>query len=239
MQDRPATWTVERLWAEWWRIGGVCGILFVITFIVGAIVGGAPPDYTDSAEEIRDWFGKNGGRYLFGDHITGVAFVLFFLPFLSSLRGVLGLAEGGSGMWSRVAFAGGFATLILGGAASFFWGALAFGLDVRQDGLNDESIRTLMYLDHFAFTTTVLGTIPFSLATSLVILQTGVLWRWLSIPGFALFVAALITPLSILSGDVESPLGLLGFIAFIVLAAWILLLSIAMIMKRAIVVEGA
>jgi len=213
---------------KWWRVGGVAGILYLVMFIIGIILQGGPPNFDDPVDEIQGWFTDNGKQYIAGNYLIGLGFVLFFLPFLSSLRGLLAAAEGGAAVWSRVAFAAGLAFLILGAAASSFQGALAFGLGVVEEG-DEATIRTLMYLDYYAFSGTLpLVVTPLFLASSLVILRTGVLWRWLAVLGLVVAIGALIGGLTPLDSDSEG----IAFISFIAIAAWVLLVSIAMIMKR-------
>src|SRR3990172_5328263 len=140
---------------KWWRVGGMAGILFLITFIGAIILEGEPPSFDDPVNKIRDWFVDDGKQFLVAEYLIGLAFTLFFLPFLASLRGVLASAEGGPAVWSRVAFAGGLIFLIFGAVASFFWATLAYSFGVVENG-DEGTIKTLMYLDHVAFTTAVL-----------------------------------------------------------------------------------
>src|SRR3990172_6427352 len=77
---------------KWWRVGGMAGILFLITFIVAIMLEGEPPSFDDPVNKIRDWFADNGKQFLVAEYLIGLAFTLFFLPFLASLRGVLASA---------------------------------------------------------------------------------------------------------------------------------------------------
>ncbi|HWC29764.1 MAG TPA: hypothetical protein VG845_06755, partial [Dehalococcoidia bacterium] len=90
---------------QWWRLGGISGILFLVLFLIGGSMQAEPPMYDDPVEEIRAHWVDEGGTYLTGDYIIGVGFILFFFPFLSALTSLLGNAEGGTRMWSRIAFA--------------------------------------------------------------------------------------------------------------------------------------
>lgn len=221
---------LDQLYDRWWRVGGVFGILFLILFIVGIALQGDAPDFDAPTDEIRDWFADNGEQYLVADYLVGLAFVLFFLPFLASLRGVLAAAEGGAGIWSRVAFAGGLVLLVLGAVAGVFWSALAFGFGVAEEG-EEGTIRTLMYLDRAAYATLPMAYAPFLLGSSIVIARTGVLWRWLAILGL---IGAVLGPLAGLSGlesDPEGGFSIFWFITGPVVALWFLLVSVNMIVK--------
>ncbi|MDO8611905.1 MAG: hypothetical protein Q7R32_03660 [Dehalococcoidia bacterium] len=216
---------------KWWRVGGIAGILYLVLFIAGIVVQGEVPAFDKPVDEIRDWFTDNGEQYLVGDYMVGLAFMLFFLPFLASLRGLLAAAEGGPAVWSRVAFAGGLLFLIFGATASVFWGALAYGFGVVENG-DEGTIRTLMYLNSYGFTLLALALAPLLLASSLVIFRSGVLWRWLVVPGLLAGVLGIIGGASSLDSDPEGALGGLGFLAILLAALWILLVSINMILKR-------
>src|SRR3989337_2492401 len=151
---------------KWWRVGGVAGILYLVMFMIGIILQGGPPNFDDPVNEIQDWFTDSGKQYIAGNYLISLGFVLFFLPFLSSLRGLLASAEGGAAVWSRVAFASGLLFLVFGATASIFWGALAFGFGVVEEG-DEGTVKTLMYLDAYAFSGLFMVLVPLLLSVSL------------------------------------------------------------------------
>ena len=165
---------------KWWRVGGLMGVLFLVVFFVGASVQGESVAFDDPVDEIRGWFADNGEQHLVGNYLIVLAFVLFFIPFLASLRGLLAGAEGEPAVWSWVAFSGGLALVLIGFVASLFRGTLAYAFGVAEGG-DRETIRTLMYLNHLGEATFVLAFVPFVLGSSLVIARTAVLWRWLAL----------------------------------------------------------
>ncbi len=219
------------LWSNWWRVGGVAGILFLVFFIIGIIIQGDLPTFDDPVDETQAWLTDNGEQYLVGDYIISLGFLLFFLPFLSSLRGLLAAAEGGAAVWSRVAFAGGFLFLILGAASSVFLGSLAYSFGMVEEA-DESAIRTLQYLDFFAVRGILFALTPFLLASSLVIWQTGVFWRWLGLVGLLVAVLAAIAGASYFDSDPEGAVAQIGFIAGPLGGLWLLVVSIAMIMKQ-------
>jgi hypothetical protein len=215
---------------QWWRLGGVLGIAFIVLFIIGGfILQGESPTYNDPIAEIRAYWEDDGQTYLIGDYLIGLAIVLFFLPFLVCLRTLLGRAEGEPQIWSRVCFAGGLLIIAFSAAAAAAWSALAFG----AENLDDESLLTLMYLDVGAWNAFPYAIGAFVGAASIVMIQTGVLWRWLGYLGLVVAIAALITPLGILDEDPEDIFDTLGIIPFLGLAIWLLLTSIGMLMIKA------
>ena len=212
---------------DWRRIGGAAGILFVVLFLVGAIgLQGDTPMTTDPPAEVREYLADNGTRYLTGDFIISIGFVFGFWPFLSALRSLLGQAEGEPRMWSRYALIGGLVATVFGALSSLFWGALALGgADVADDSLT----RTFMHASDYGFSGITFAFAAFVVASSLVILRTGVLWRWLGWAGLVDGVALVIGSAWTIDGDPEGPLAFLGFIALIVLLLWVLAVSIAML----------
>ncbi|MBI4301807.1 MAG: hypothetical protein HY664_04295 [Chloroflexi bacterium] len=223
----------EGFWAQWWRVAGVAGIVFVILFMVGMGLQGDAPSHEDSASEIAAWFTDNGKLYIVGDYLIGLGVVLFFLPFLVALRSLLGEAEGGAGIWSRLAFVGGVVVVTLGGALSAFQGALAYGFGVVGEG-DEATVLTMLYATFYQVTSLMLVVAFFLLASSWVIWRTAVLWRWLAGLGLVVAVLGIITPLAQLDANPEGTLSIFGFIAFLGFPLWVLLVSIAMITKKSL-----
>jgi hypothetical protein len=220
------------IWSQWWRVGGLLGVAFIILFIVAGIaLQGETPFFDDPINEVRTYFDEDGTRYLVGDYLNGIAFVFLFLPFLIILRGVLSWVEGPPNILSWLAFAGGIATVILGGAAGISWGALAMGAATDPE-VDDTSIRTLMYVDAFAFSALSLTLALFVLAASAVIFRTGVLWRGLAALGLLAGVAGIIGGAWPIEGESEGVLEVIGFIGFLGFALWMLLASINMLVMR-------
>ena len=85
----------NRIWPYWWRFGGLDGIIWAVLFIIGAFVlQGDSPSRTDSIESIRQYWIDDGTRYLVGDFLISVAFMIFFTPYLIALRWFVGRGEG-------------------------------------------------------------------------------------------------------------------------------------------------
>jgi hypothetical protein len=133
---------------RWWTAGGISGLLFVIILIVvGAGIQGGAPVYDEGVDEIRAYWVDDGGSYLTGDYILGLAFFLLYIPYLVALRTLLGNAEGGSQICSRIAFVGGLMVIVLAATAAVSWTTLA----LAAEQLSDESIMLLSYVDLAAY----------------------------------------------------------------------------------------
>jgi hypothetical protein len=213
---------------QYWRVGGACALLLLVMFIIGAVLqGGEPPMFDDPVEEIRAFWVENGDDYLLGDYIIGLGFILFFFPFLSSFRSLLGAAEGGMQTWSRIVFGGGILLFALAGASGIFWTALAWG-DVAENA-SDDTIQTLMWLDVAAWHFMPAGMAVMALSAALVILQTKVLPVWYGGLTLIYGVIAIISPLSILSDDPDDSF---GWIVFPASAIWLLVTGILLLLKK-------
>lgn len=218
------------LGSQWWRVGGVLGIGWVIVFIVEVILQGGVPARDDSVEEIRRYFTDDGDLYLVGRYLVGIGLVLFFAPFVVCLRWLLDSAEGRPPILSWLTALGGVMVVIWGMLAGLFWGTLALGAAESAD-VNDSSIRLLMELDLYAFTFLSFALALFVGAASLLIARTGILWRWLGGIGLLAAVLLIIGVAWPIEGDEEGPVAAIGFLGNIGAILWVLLTSIAMIMR--------
>jgi hypothetical protein len=214
---------------QWWRLGGVLGIAFIIAFIIGGIVlQGETPYYDDPIEEVRAYWEDDAQSYLIGDYIIGVAVMLGFLPFLVCLSSFLGRLEREPQLLSRLGLYGGLAFVIMTAAAASTWITLAFA----SEQLEDESIRLIMFLDLAMWNAIPFFTGLFLLAFSLMMVRIPRAWRFIGAFGLIVGVLALLAPLGILDDDPEDFFDILGFIAFAGLAIWLLATSIALAATR-------
>jgi hypothetical protein len=157
-----------------------------------------------------------------------LGFILFFLPFASALRSLLGVAEGGVQMFSRISFAGAVLFIALAGAEGAAWTSLAVG-DFAENA-SDDTINLLMSLDmagsHFLPAALAIMALP----SGLVMVQTRVLPIWLGALTLIYSVLAIVSSLSILADNPED--SAVGWIGFVGGAIWILLTSIVMVTKK-------
>jgi len=208
------------------------GIGFVILFIIGPVfLTGDTPMRDDSIEDIRKYFADDGEMYLVGDYIAGIAFVFFFLPYLVTLRWVLGSGEGWPPIWSWLTVIGGLSMVVIGGASAVSFGALAIS-EGNPDIIDDAGVRLLMETSTYAFAGFSLTMGLFVASASLVVLRTGVLWRWLAGLGFLAAVLLVIGAAWPIDGNEEGALAIGGFIGAPLTLLWILISSIAMIMMK-------
>lgn len=215
---------------QWWRVGGGFGIAFIILYIISVILHGNVPVYDDPIEDIRAFWVDEGQTFLVGEVLLAIAFFLLFLPFVVVLRELLGRAEGSAQIISRVALSAAIISIALAATGAAFWGTLAFG-DFAETA-SDDVIRTFMVIDILAFTTYRVALGAFVLAASLVMLGTGVLWKWLGALGIVDAIFLVVSRFGLLSANPESAPDIMGFLATIGFGLWLLLTSIGMIMRK-------
>jgi hypothetical protein len=75
----------------------------------GAVVlQGEPPASDASLAEVRQFFTDHRTRFLVGDCLADLSFLLLLLPFVVGLRSLLGAAEGGPQIAARLVLVGGW-----------------------------------------------------------------------------------------------------------------------------------
>jgi hypothetical protein len=161
----------------------VSGIIFVALWIATLSVTGNDVSSSDSDGKILAYYADSGHRH---KHIAGFFLVLaaslFFVWFLSVLRGRLARAEGGAGALTTAAFGAGLvsAAMWMASIALFFAPAAAregtskFHLDPNTYRI----INDMGYEIFFAATTIALVIVA---ATSLMGLRAGVVPKWLGL----------------------------------------------------------
>jgi hypothetical protein len=213
---------------RWQRITGVFGLAWIALFAVGGIaLQGQPPAYDAPIGETRDFFAAHADRYLWGDYIAGLAFVLCLLPFVVGLRSVLGAAEAAPQLASRLVLVGGIATVIVGDAATAFLDALALAGAPAE--LPDTTIRLLLELDAVAIAAIGLPMALTAIAAATVIWQTGVLRRWLAPVAVLSGLLHIIGAAFVAADDPDGPLFFIRFAGLITFAVFVAASSISLI----------
>ena len=182
------------------RIGGICGILFVVLVVPSFL---SPPDTPVAAsgpQDVIDYFNSRQDGILIFNGLLLIFAAFFFLWFLGVLQDVLRGAEGEGYGFSSVSLAGGllFIALVVAGAAVeiVYPATLARFENFQQDAqLGFLSLALSGWMYRFAF----VGMSVLIAATSAVTLRTGILPEWLAWAGFAVALVALLRFLSPLS----------------------------------------
>lgn len=213
---------------QWPRITGAFGLAWIVLFALGGIaLQGQPPAYDAPIGETRDFFAAHGDRYLWGDYIAGLAFILCLLPFAVGLRSVLGAAEGPPQIASRLVLVGGIATVIIGDAATAFLDALALGGPPAE--LPDSTIRLLLELDAVAIAAIGLPMALTAIAAATVIWTTGVLPRWLAVVAALSGLFHIIGATFVAHDDADGPVFFIRFAGLIAFAVFVAGSSVTLI----------
>jgi hypothetical protein len=171
------------------------GILAALTFVFGLAAAADSPDNDDTDAKILAWYADHGHRVgvIIGAFI--LAFCgLFLLWFASGLRQRLRLAEGPEGRLANVALGGGvlLVALLWVGAAALAAIPAGVSLGGSTQLTNADLAR---FLPSIGFGSILIfamfGAIALIDATSIVIMRTGVLPRWLGWLGFVCGVVLL------------------------------------------------
>jgi hypothetical protein len=194
---------------SWARYAPLSGILFVVLLVVSFFIGGDTPDSNDSTQKVIQLWSDNDSKQIAGAIVGAVATVPF-LWFLSSLRSMLRVAEGGTGRLSNLAFAGG----ILLATGAVVDSSLQFAVAESVGDVPPLVTQSLSVLYSDFFFVFPIGVGTFALATGLVVLRTGVLAAWLGWLVFLLGIIAFVP--------------LVGFFSVFVVFAWIVVVSIIM-----------
>jgi len=200
------------------RWAALSGALFVMLWVSAFLIPGDTVESGDSDADILAYFGDEGQRTReFIAWVLLVAASLPFIVFISVLRGRLECGEGGAGVWTMAAFGAGLVSTALWIVAATLY--VVPSLDTNGEGgfqLDPDTFRLLSDGGFIAWVSA--GTIMsvLVLATSVLGVRAGVIPRWLSWLGFAV-------ALSLLAAFLVIPV--------IVLLAWLLTVSIALVWR--------
>jgi hypothetical protein len=214
--------------SSWARATGYFGLAWFVLFVVGGIaIQGEPLPYDTPIGEARDFFVDHGTSYLWGDYIAGLAFVLCLLPFVVGLRVVLGAAEGGPQIASRLVLAGGVATVVIGDAATAFLDGFALGGPPAD--LPDSNIRLFLELDAVAIAAIGLPMALTAISAAWVIWRTSVLPRWLGPVGALSGLLHIVGATFVAAHDAGGPLYAMRFAGMITFGAFVVASSASLI----------
>ncbi len=199
------------------RFSALAGVLAAVLWIVGVAViggghlglpGGVPEE---SADEVLAHFRENEDAVVSGGWLFMLG-SLAFLWFVGILRGWLTRAEGGSGTFSAIAFAGGIATGVF--ALGIPAGGVVAALGIDQLGAPEAA--ALNALEAAFFVGAELAAIVLLAASAAVALRTAALPRWWAAASLLLAVWLVI-----------GPIGWLGLLAG--LPAWTVVTSVMLV----------
>ncbi|MEO6397568.1 MAG: hypothetical protein ABIP13_03775 [Tepidiformaceae bacterium] len=187
--------------------------------------------YGSSGEEISRFFADNSSRYMTSDFIIGIAFLVFYFPFLACFITLLRIAYGMNRPWPLLALIGGILFPMAGFAASAFNGPLA----LQEGNVSPEIAQTLAAATFYSFASVPLFAGVMTLGGALVILETRIFSRWLAWLGLAISVVGVVSSSATIANDPDGPLAALTFIVLPVIGMWVVGIAVSMIRMRAAV----
>jgi hypothetical protein len=206
---------------RWQRWSPLAGVLFAVLYLAALGVGGNGPGNTP--DEVAEWYADDSNRAAaFLVFFLFAAAALAFLWFLGALRGILVRAEGDPGRWTAVGFAAGVAsaTLLLAAASLYVAPAATAG---KEDFPFDPSTAETFANAGFALLVgSAMAGALLVLVTSIVAHRTGLLPPWLALGGFV--VAAVL-------------LFAIFFLPLFVWLAWVLAVSVVLVVRTARVTD--
>jgi magnesium-transporting ATPase (P-type) len=207
---------------RWERWSALAGVLFVALFAVALALSG---NTGDNPSEVQQWYADDGNQtkqivawFLY------VGSALAFLSFLGTLRDMLVRAEGGPGTLSALVFGPGlvFAALYVAGVSLF--AAPASLADDSDFKLDPNSAQLFNNAGYFLLVGGVMVASILVLSTSTAALRTGILPAWLGWAGLIVAVAMIFA---------------IFFLPILVFAAWVLVVSLVMLIAAWRVRGGA
>ena len=193
-------------------LAGVSGLVFTVLYLTILLVVTRPlaPEYP-SADQVHGYLSDNTAKIFASAVLWGVA-GLFWILFLSGLRGVLRTAEGRTSRLSTAAFTGGILWLAMTWTAA----PVDVGLATRLQSRTDPSLYiALQDVAHWFVVYGFIGIAVLAGATFLLVRRTRILPAWLA-------WISLMTALTSLLFDLASPVGFLMF------AVWMLATSVGL-----------
>jgi hypothetical protein len=201
------------------RWAALSGALFVMLWVAAFLTLGDTVESSDSNADILAYFGDKDQRgKAFIALVLLLAASLPFIVFISVLRGRLEYGEGGAGVWTMAAYGAGLVSTALWVLAATLYALPSLAASGNGEfQLDTDTFRLLSDAGFVAWVSA--GTIMsvLVLATSVLGNRAGVIPRWLSWLGFAVAFTLLASFL---------------VIPVIVLLAWLLTVSIALVWRK-------
>lgn len=215
------------VWTRW-RISGVAGILFVALSFVAAGMNVLPPAYDQDGAVFVAWLARNGQSFRLWHFVAGIAFLLFYFPFFAGFCERLREAEGAPATWSRVAWAG----AIVWPAAGTTSGAFIMGVALLGPRASPEVAMLGAAAQHYAAVVSGAFGGVVMIGAAVVIVRTGIFWRWLGWAGAVFGLAAVVGCAAIVETNPEGVFASINGLAWLANFLWIGAVAVAMLRIR-------
>jgi hypothetical protein len=151
------------------------------------------------------------------------------LPFATCLRAILEGTGAANALWARLSWLGAIIGLAISGASAGAFGAVA---TTKAQGLDDSTLLFVLALDNYIFSVGAVALGLMAGAASIVIIRTGVVWRWIAILGFVAMVLNVVGDLATVQHDGQGFLDFLGLLGLAATAIFVLVVSILMVAHK-------
>lgn len=208
---------------------GLLGVGWLVLFLLGAaVLQGEPPPIDAPISQVREYFQDGGRRYLIGDLLAGVAFVLLLLPFAVMLPRALGVADRLSPVWSHLTTSGAVALVAVGGTATSFLDAVAMA---RGDSrLDDSTVTALLYANSAGIALIGLPAAVFAAAAATLIWNSSAP-RAIAVLGWVAAGLLVVGAAFPIGTDPHGPLWTIRFVSFLSLAAFVAATSVNLLTR--------
>jgi hypothetical protein len=207
---------------RWERWSALAGVLFVALFIVALALSG---NTGDTPSEVQKWYADDGNQtQSIVAWFAWIASALAFLSFLGTMRDMLVRAEGGPGTLSSLIFGPGLVFTALYVAGVSLLAAPAALADDSDFKLDPNTAQMLSDAGYFLLVGGVMVASILVLSASTAALRTGILPAWLGWVGLVVGFAMLFA---------------IFFVPILVFVAWVLVVSLVMLVAAWRVRGGA
>jgi hypothetical protein len=187
------------------------GVASVLLIVASFIVVGEPPDLNAPADEVVSFYTENDSSLQWGAALLALG-AFFFMLFATTTASLLRRDPARGAVAAHFSFAGG----ILFAVGATIFAGLSFTAGDAVGDVGPGTLQTLHVLEMDMFFTLAVGASAFLLGTGVGALKAGVLPSWLAWAAIVIGVVAF-TPA--------------GFIAFMALGIWTLIVSIMLAMR--------
>jgi hypothetical protein len=198
--------------SKWSRWAPLCGVIFVGLLVTSFALSGSSPGVKASGAKVVSYYTAHRGHQQASGFMTLYG-VVFFLFFAGALRGYLRRARPDADTPAALSLAG--AVLLAVGGCIF--GGLQIALSDAPSALSPGAAQALNVISNDLFLPLIAGTCVFMIANGLAVLRHRPLPAWLGWVALLTGVVA-VTPV--------------GFFGFLGLLAWVLIVSILMVIRQ-------
>lgn len=187
------------------------GVAAVLLMLAAFIIGGESPEADDSLRDVVSYYTDNDSDVQWASALLALG-AFFFLVFSTTLSDRFRRLRPGASTAARLTFAGGIVFTV---GTTIFAGLSFTAADVAED-IAPSGLQALNALSMDMFFTVAVGTAAFMLGAGIASLKSELLPKWLAWVAIVIGVLAL-TPA--------------GFIAFLALGVWSLVVSVILAMR--------